>query len=100
MPVFAGFPSYQHEWTERFSFTSTWPGLLSSNLKFSWIDIDNFGFQDDLSCNSTPSASINLIYFRTQNARLGIEYLWDQRTDKDGSKGSAEQIQLAARYNF
>jgi len=100
LPVFAGFLSYQHEWAERFSFMSHWPGLLRSNLNFSWIDIDNFGFQDDLSYDYTLYTSINLIYFPTQNARFGVEYLWGQRTNKDGSSGSASQIQLSSRFSF
>lgn len=100
LPVFAGFLSYQHEWTGRFRFMSTWPGLFRSNVNFSWIDIDNFGFQDDLSYNSTLYTSVNLIYFPTQNARFGLEYLWGQRTNKDGSSGSARQIQLSSRFSF
>jgi len=100
LPVFAGFLSYQHEWTERFKFMSTWPGLLRSNLNVSWVDIDNYSFQDDLSYNSTLYTSINLIYFPTQNARFGVEYLWGQRTNKDGSSGSASQIQLSSRFSF
>ena len=100
LPVFAGFLSYQHEWTRRFDFMSDWPGLLRSNVNFSWIDVSNFDFQDDSSYNRTWYASANLIYFPTQNARIGFEYLWGQRTNKDGSKGSANQIQVSSRFSF
>jgi len=100
LPVFAGFLSYQHEWARRFSFMSGWPGLLRSNFNYSWINVRNFDFQEDSSYNSTTYVSANLIYFPTQNARFGIEYLWGQRQNKDGSVGSASQIQLSTRFSF
>jgi len=100
LPVFAGFLSYQHEWIRRFSMMRNWQGLLRSNLNFSWIDVDNFDYQSDESYRSTLYASANLIYFPTQNARVGIEYLWGRRTNKDGSSGSASQIQLSSRFTF
>lgn len=100
LPVFAGFLSYQHEWTRRFSIVRNWQGLLRSNLNFSWIDVDNYDFQSDESYASTLYASANLIYFPTQNARVGIEFLWGRRTNKDGSSGSASQVQLSSRFTF
>jgi len=100
LPVFGGFLSYQHEWDGRFKFMSDWPGLLRSNLNFSWINIDNFDFQSASSYNSTLYTSVNLIYFPTQNARVGIEYLWGERTNKDNSTGTARQIQIGTRYSF
>jgi hypothetical protein len=98
LPVFAGFVSYQHEWDNKW--LNSLPGLWRSNFNFSWIDISNFDFQDGSAYNQTLYTSANLIYFPTQNARIGLEFLWGQRTNKDRTRGDAAQIQLSTRFTF
>jgi len=100
LPVFAGFLSYNHPWSSKPWFFRSWPGLFSSNIMLSWVDIDNFDFQDPDSYNQTWRASTNLFYYPTQNVRVGAEFLWGERTNKDQSKGSATQLQFSARYSF
>lgn len=100
LPVLAGFLSYSHAWSSERWFLKSWPGLFRSNLMVSWVDIDNFDFQAGDSYNQTWRASTNLFYYPTQNVRLGAEFLWGERTNKDESKGSATQLQFSARYSF
>ena len=100
LPVFAGYVSYRHRWPKDFWFLKSWPGILRSNLTLSWVDINNFDFQDDKDYNSTVRASANLIYLPTNNVRFGAELLWGERKNKDNSKGTAVQVQVSARYNF
>jgi hypothetical protein len=95
LPVFAGYLSYQHRWP-----MSRWPGILRSNLTLSWVDIDNYDYQDDSDYSSTLRGSINLMYYPVSHARLGMEFLWGERKNVDGSKGTAKQFQLSARYSF
>jgi hypothetical protein len=64
------------------------------------VSIDNYDFQDDLSYQSTWRASANLLYFPTQDVRVGAELMWGERTNKDKSRGSATQLQISARYDF
>ena len=100
LPILAGFVSYRHHWASMPWFMDDWPGIWRSNFIFSWIDVDNYEFQDDNDYNQTWRVSANLLYFPTQNLRLGGELLWGQRKNKDGSSGTASQLQLSARYNF
>lgn len=100
LPVLAGYVSYQHQWPKSLRWFKSWPGILRSNLTFSWVDINNFDYQDDKNYNQTLRASANLIYLPTQNFRVGFEFLWGQRKNKDNSKGTATQLQVSARYNF
>lgn len=100
LPLFAGFLSYNHNWRGKPGFFRSWPGLFRSSLMFSWVDIDNLDFQADDSYDRTLRASANLFYFPAQNIRLGAEFLWGQRTNKDDSKGSAKQLQISARYSY
>ena len=98
--VLAGFLSYRHHWGSKPWFMRDWPGILRSNFTISWIDIDNYDFQDGKDYNKTWRAAANLLYFPTQNLRFGGELLWGERKNKDGSSGTAAQLQLSARYNF
>ena len=100
LPVFAGFVSYQHLWSKDFWFLEDWPGKMRSNITLSWVEINNYDFQDDHDYNSTLRTSANLIYLPTQNVRLGMELLWGRRINKDESSGTATQFQISARYNF
>jgi hypothetical protein len=100
LPVFSGYLSYQHLWPKRLKFMQDWPGILRSNVTLSWVDISNYDFQQDSAYNSTLRASGNIIYIPTKDFTVGIEYLWGKRTNKDGSKGTANQVQFSARYSF
>ena len=77
-----------------------WPGVLRSSFTVSWVDIRNFDFQEDSAYDQTLRASVNLIYNPTKNIQGGVEFLWGERKNKDGSKGSATQLQFAMRYIF
>jgi hypothetical protein len=100
LPVFAGYVSYQHVWPMTRGFVKTWPGILRSSLILSWVDINNFNFQEGSDYDSTLLASMNLIYTPAHNVNLGVEFLWGERKNKDGSKGTATQLQTGVRYSF
>jgi hypothetical protein len=100
LPIFAGYFSYQHRLPKDFLVMDKWPGQMRSNFTFSWVDIDNFDFQDGKDYQSTLRASINLIYMPANNVRMGMELLWGERKNKDNSKGTASQLQISARYDF
>ena len=100
LPVFSGYASYMHRWPMTWRFLKTWPGILRSSFTFSWVDINNYDFQDDKSYDRTFRASMNLMYNPTQNIQTGLELLWGTRKNKDRSKGTATQLQFAMRYIF
>jgi hypothetical protein len=100
LPVFAGYVSYSHTWPGDFLFLKTWRGILRSNATLSWVNINNFDYQDGEDYHSTLRASANLIYLPTDNVRFGAELLWGQRINKNDSKGTATQLQFSARYDF
>jgi len=100
LPVFSGYVSYMHRWPMKRWFLKTWPGILRSSLTFSYVDINNYEFQDDGAYDRTMRASINLMYNPTKHMQGGLEFLWGERKNKDGSKGRATQFQFAMRYIF
>lgn len=81
-------------------FLKSWPGVLRSSFTLSWVNINNYDFQDGSAYDRTMRASINLMYNPTQHIQGGLELLWGERKNKDGSKGHATQFQFAMRYIF
>jgi hypothetical protein len=100
LPVFAGYLSYMHRWPLTWKFVDSWPGIMRSSFTLSWVDINNYDYQLDAAYDSTMRASMNLMYNPTQNIQGGVEFLWGKRKNKDGSKGTASQLQFAMRYIF
>jgi len=100
LPVFSGYVSYQHRWPMNFRFMKSWPGILRSSFTVSWVNINNFEFQDGSDYDKTLRASMNLIYSPTENIFAGVEFLYGERRNVDGSKGTAKQLQFAMRYIF
>jgi len=100
LPVFSGYVSYMHQWPLTSRFLKKWPGVLRSSFTASWVTINNYEYQAGGDYHSTWRASANLLYTPTKNIQAGLEYLWGERTNKDGSKGTATQLQFAMRYIF
>jgi len=100
LPVFAGYVSYMHRWPMTRGFLKSWPGVLRSSFTLSWVNINNYDFQDGRAYDRTLRASANLMYNPTQHIQGGFEFLWGERKNKDGSKGTATQLQFAMRYIF
>lgn len=100
LPVFSGYVSYMHRWPMNWRFLKAWPGVLRSSFTFSYVDIRNYEFQDDGAYDRTMRASMNLIYNPTKHIQGGLEFLWGERRNKNGSKGTATQFQFAMRYIF
>ncbi len=98
LPVFAGYLSYQHWWSERWR----------SNATFSWVKVDAFGFQSSeeyleqfgAPYERTLRATANLLFNPVPRLELGAEILWGERKNADGTRGSASQLQVSARYLY
>jgi hypothetical protein len=84
------FACYEHWWTEK------------------WLS--NFCYGETFSAlpDAVPSdtyrggkyGAVNLIWLPVPRVGVGIEYLYGERENKDGEKGFAHRLQMAAQYSF
>ena len=88
--IIAGYVSFQH-W---------WGGTSRSNFTLGAVSVDNPNFVEGDAYKETIRASANYLWTPTPRIDLGVEFLWGQREDEDGSNGDAKQVQLGARYRF
>lgn len=90
LPVFSGYLGYEHWWNERVRSVATWGTV--------WVD--NFDFQFDGALQQTDRASINAMWSPIARVDLVAEFLWGQRRNKDGQRGTARQLQLGTTFRF
>jgi hypothetical protein len=90
VPLFGVMAYYDHWWSDKWS----------SAAGYGRTQVDNTDMQSTDAYHSGEYASANLLYWPTQNVFMGAEYLWGQRRDNAGAKGTDSRIQVTAHYKF
>jgi hypothetical protein len=81
---------YDHYWTPKWS----------SSIGFSQNNQSTLPLQLGTDQHIGNYASVNLLYKPLQNVMVGIEGLWGQRINKDGSKADDQRVQVSSQYKF
>ena len=81
---------YDHYWSDRWS----------SSIGYSYTEVDNTNFQDPGAFHRADYASVNLLTYPGDNLMMGVEFLWGEREDNDGSTGDDTRIQFSVKYSF
>jgi hypothetical protein len=76
-----------------------WTSRLSSTLAGSFAEIDNDTDQATIAIQRTLALHTNLIYTLGQ-FQAGVELMWGERENSDGSTGDATRVQTTIRYRF
>jgi hypothetical protein len=88
---------YEHQWK---AWETTRKMKLRSSFIWSFVTVDNLDFQLDSAYHETNRYSVNLVFSPLERIDLGIEYIYGTRRNKDGSKGSADQLQVVGIFRF
>lgn len=81
---------YDHYWSE----------MWSSSIGYAFNQVSNTNFQAPEAYHKGQYASVNLLMYPAPKVMLGVELLWGQRTDNDGTTGKDGRFQFTAKYNF
>jgi len=84
------FGGIQHFWAEKFR----------SNLTYGYVSADNPASVSGEALDSTTYASANFLWNPFKPLTLGVEYLWGQRKNVDGSDGTSNRFIFSARHDF
>lgn len=87
---FSGFLSYGFNWDKN----------ISTNLSLGSANQVNKSFQPDGAFKNSMSFSIDTFWKVLEGARIGLEYVYGQRWDKDGTTGSASRVWALFYYDF
>lgn len=88
---------YEHQWKE---WARARKMKLRSSLIWSFVSVENLDFQLPSAYKRTNRYSVNLVFSPLERIDLGLEYIYGTRENKDGSQGSADQIQAVGIFRF
>ena len=88
--------SYLHRWRG----AADAAGELRSSVVWGAVHVDSLDFQGPNAYRRTNRFSLNLVWVPIRGGELGLQYIWGERFNKDGTSGEARQIQLRTRYLF
>jgi hypothetical protein len=81
---------YDHYWNSKFS----------TSIGYSFNQVTNTNFQAADAYHKGQYASVNLLFYPTERVMAGVEFLWGERTDNDGTTGKDARFQFSAKYSF
>lgn len=94
VPVLGVVAFIDHNWSEKFS----------SSVGWSMVDVDNTESQNDAAFDQGNYAIANLLYYPTQNAMMGVEFQYGDRTNYKEVNGfdgtNIVKVQFSFKYNF
>jgi hypothetical protein len=97
IPAIGWYLVYEHQW-KRWKLTRDMK--LRSSLIWSFVTVDNLAAQLPAAYHRTNRYSFNLVFSPTNRIDVGLEYIYGTRENKDGYKGSADQIQAVGIFRF
>jgi hypothetical protein len=87
---FGGFLSYGFDWTEH----------LKTNISTGYAELSNKDYQMGNTYKNSMSVSFDTFWSIVDGLKLGVEYVYGQRWNKDGSSGNASRISTLFYYDF
>jgi hypothetical protein len=90
VPILGIVAYYDHYWNERWSTSFGW----------SMTDLNTDDGQAGNEFEKGQIAQINLLHYPLDNVMMGGEFIWGQRENIDGNKGSDYRVQFSLQVNF
>lgn len=97
LPAFGWYVAYEHSWKE---WTRAETMNLRSTFLWSFVDVSNFYFQSPDAYNKTHRFAANVVFSPAKRVDVGVEFITGSRENKDGQRGTANQVQLVALIRF
>ncbi len=90
VPILGIVAYYDHYWNEKWS----------TSVGYSINDTDTSNGQSDTEFAKGQIAQINLLHYPADNVLIGTEFIWGEREDVSGKKGSDHRIQFTLKIGF
>ena len=87
-------------WAWTLGYTQHWNRTLSSTASVGIAEIDNAPQQGPAVIASASSFHVNLVHNPGNQFLIGVELMWGERENNDGSSGDATRLQVSAQYKF
>ena len=90
LPVFSMYMAFQ-KW---------WSPTMRSNFNYGYVNVDSKYASVPTQYKTTQRFAANYIWSPIARIDLGAEFLMGSRTNQNGEKGKAKQVQLSAKYRY
>ena len=94
------YAAYEHHWENFPNPLHLSINDFRSSLIWGRVNVDNPSFMPGSSYKATDRVSLNALWSPIKSVDIGIEYISGQRTNEDGSRGTATQLQMRVRFMF
>ena len=94
------YAAYEHHWENFPNPLHLAINHFRSSLIWGHVNVDNLSFMPGTSYKKTDRLSLNALWSPVRSVDAGIEYIWGQRINQDGSRGTATQLQMRLRFMF
>ena len=88
--VIGGFMAYEHQWTDKWS----------STVLLGGVDVEKVDLFTEDDMDFCLYGSVNLYYQPVAPFSVGIEYLYGERVNLSGIRGTAQRIHMGAMMRF
>ena len=82
--------AYQHSWSKKFL----------SNVAYGRVQLEELSFTPDNTYSWGSTFHVNTFYNPVEGAKVGIETIWGQRSDKNNENGNAFRFNMLFYYDF
>lgn len=82
------------------AYTQYWNDKFSSNIIFSYIELEETPLLNNHDFRYSKYALVNLFYTPFKKLTFGIEYVHGELTVQNKDNGTANRLQLLAQFNF
>jgi len=97
LPATGGYIDLEHQWTQ---WETTRVMKLRSSFIWSFVAVDNLGFQPEDAYRKTNRFSANLVFSPIDRIDMGVEYIYGSRENKNGLRGTSDQFQIVGIFRF
>ncbi len=82
--------SYEHRWTN----------AIYSNFTYGWVGMDQYNFDASNTYREGFTIRSNTFWDITDGSKIGAEFIWGERIDKNYVSGNAVRFNLLFYYDF
>jgi hypothetical protein len=100
LQVWGFYAAYEHHWENFWNPLHLSLNNLHTSIIWGRVGVNNLSFMPATSYKKTDRISLSALWSPIKRTDIGIEYIWGERTNEGGSRGTASQLQMRGRFIF
>ncbi len=98
LTAWGAYAGYEHHWEHVWNPLHLSLNNVHTSLIWGRVAVSNLAYMPSTTYKTTDRVSLSALWSPVPYTDIGLEYIWGQRTNQGGSRGTATQLQLRARF--